>query len=337
MKKPVSRVAVVGTGTVGASWTALYLARGLDVVASDPSPGAEAKLRHYVDTAWKALRIIGVSPKGSPEHLSFTTDPSRAVAAVDFVQESAPEEIDLKTQLFAELDAAAPADSIIASSSASLTMSAIQAKCVHPERCVIAHPINPPHLVPLVEVVGGRNTSPSTIQRTIAFYSVLGRKPIHVRKELIGHVANRLQAALYRELAYLIEQEVLNVTDADAAVCWGPGLRWGVMGPNMLFHLNAGEGGIHHFMEHFARAISACWSDLGHPELTRELQQTIINGLMEEVGSQSLEKLVRDRDQLILGLLRLRRKLGGLPKTSRKSLSSDAPGRGKQGTRRRRR
>jgi 3-hydroxyacyl-CoA dehydrogenase len=324
LNKPVRRVAVVGTGVIGASWTALYLARGLDVVAADPHPSAEARLRHFVDTAWQALKVLGLSHKASPEHLEFTQDPSHAAAEVDFIQECAPEDLDLKIKLFAELDGAAPPQTIIASSSASLSMSSIQSRCVHPERCLIAHPVNPPHIVPLVELVGGQRTSLESIQKAMAFYTSIGRRPIHVRKEVIGHVANRLQAALYREVAYLIEQQVLNVADADTTVCWGVGLRWGVMGPNMLFHLGGGEGGIHHFMEHLARPISACWRDLGHTELTSELQQRIIDGVLEEVGSRSFRQLAKERDELLLGLLRLRAKLSKGHRTRSKPRRSGA-------------
>ena len=309
LNKAVRRVAVVGTGAIGASWTALYLARGLDVVAANRHPGAEAKLRQFVDAAWTTLKALGLSHKGSPEHLSFTNDVSSAAAEADFVQECAPENLDLKIKLFAQLDAAAPVDTIIASSSATLSMSNIQSECAHPERCVIAHPVDPPHIVPLVEVVGGRRTSPEAIQKTMAFYVSIGRKPIHTRKEVTGRVAERLQAALYREVAYLIDQGVLNVTDADAIVCWGVGLRWGVMGPNMLFHLSGGEGGIHHFIEHLGRPISAYWKDLGNTELTPALQQRIIDGVLEEAGNRSLQQLSKERDELLMGLLRLRAKL----------------------------
>jgi 3-hydroxyacyl-CoA dehydrogenase len=333
VSKPVRRVAVVGTGVIGASWTALYLARGFDVIAADPDPTAEAKLRHYVDTAWDALRVLGLSHKGSPEHLSFTLDSSAAVAEADFVQECAPERADLKIRLFAELDGSTPVDSVIASSSWSLPMSLIQSQCAHPERCVIGHPLNPPHIVPLVEVVGGQKTSPEVIQRTMAFYASIGRKPIHVRREIMGHVANRLQAALYREVAHLIEQDVLDVGDIDKTVCWGPGLRWGVMGPNMLFHLSAGRGGIHHFMEHLAGPISACWKDLGNPELTPELQQTIIDGVLQEAGSRSLEQLARERDELLLGLLRRRAKLSKAAHTRKRPRSAPPRGAPKSGPR----
>jgi 3-hydroxyacyl-CoA dehydrogenase len=262
---------------------------------------------------------MGLSHKGSPEHLSFDHDPSRAVAQVDFVQECAPEHVDLKIKLIAELDAAAPDDAIIASSSASLSSSVIQSECARPERCLIGHPFNPPHIVPLVEVVGGQKTSPKAIQEAMAFYKSVGRRPIHVRKEVLGHVSNRLQAALYREVAYLIEREVLNVTDADTAVCWGVGLRWGIMGPNLLFHLGGGEGGIHHFMEHLARPMAACWKDLGTPDLTPELQETIIRGVLEEAGNRSVDQLGKERDELLLGLLRLRSKLTKKLKNPRRS------------------
>ena len=309
MSKSIRRIAVVGAGTTGASWTALYLARGFNVVVADPDPLSEARLRLYVDTAWKALKVIGLSPKGSPEHLCFTSDPSAAAADADFIQESAPDRADVKIRLLAQLDAAAPPDSIIASSASNVPISVMQSECAHPERCLIGHPFNPPHIVPLIEVVGGAKTSPESIRRAMAFYASIGRKPIHIRKEVIGHVANRLQAALYREVAHLIEQEVLDVGDIDAAVSWGPGLRWGVMGPNMLFHLSACPGGIHHFMEHLARPISACWKDLGSPELTPGLQQTIIDGVLQEAGSRSLAQLARERDELLVGLLRLRAKL----------------------------
>lgn len=310
LSKPVRRIAVVGTGVIGASWATLYLARGFDVIATDPAPGAEANLRRYVDTAWQALATLGLSPKASPEHLCFATDLIQAVAEADFVQESTPDQGELKIRLFSEMDRATPFDSIIASSSSVLTMSVMQSACEHPERCVIGRPLNPPHIIPLVEVVGGEKTSPETVQEALSFYASIGRKPIHVRKEVVGHVAHRLQAALYREVAHLIDQDALDVAAADAAVSWGPGLRWGVMGPNLLFHLG-GAGGIHHFMEHFAGPMTALWKDLGNPELTPKLKQTIIEGALQQAGDHSVEQLARERDEVSLGLIRLRRKFAG--------------------------
>ncbi|MCC8952739.1 3-hydroxyacyl-CoA dehydrogenase [Bradyrhizobium sp. Pear77] len=305
--REVRKIAVVGTGVIGASWAALYLARGFNVVATDPAPNAEADLRQYVDAAWKALEVLGLSQNASKDRLEFTGDMKRALADADFVQESGPERPDFKIKLFAEIDAATPPDSVIASSSSGLTMSIIQSACKHPERCVIGHPFNPPHMIPLVEVVAGAKTSPETVHRALEFYRSIGKKAIHVRKEMVGHVANRIQGALYREVVYLIEQGVLDVADADAAVSWGPGLRWGVMGPNMLFHLGGGQGGIQHFMDHLSGPISTWWKDLGTiTEFTPEIRQTIISGVLKEAGSRPLEELERERDTMLLELLAAR-------------------------------
>jgi 3-hydroxyacyl-CoA dehydrogenase len=308
-KKQIQNIAIVGTGVIGASWAALYLARGLNVIATDPAPNAEANLRRFIDAAWKDLQVIGLSPSASREHLQFTTDIKKALSNADLVQENGPERQDFKIKLFADMDAATPEDSIIASSSSGLTMSVMQSACKHPERCVTGHPFNPPHIVPLVEVVGGAKTSPETVERAISFYTSIGKKPIHVRKEVVGHVANRLQAALYREIVYLIEQGVLDVADSDAAVCWGPGLRWGLMGPNLLFHLGGGEGGIRHFMEQFTGPLASWWKDLGAiTEFSPEVKQTIVNGVLKEANSRSIAELERERDSMLLELLTTRSK-----------------------------
>ena len=307
--KPIRRIAIVGTGVIGASWAAEFLARGFDVVATDPAPNAEANLRKYIDAAWPALTTMGLTKKASRERLSFTADMKSALSYADLVQENGPERPDFKIKLFADMDAATPPDSMIASSSSGITMSVMQSACQHPERCVIGHPFNPPHMIPLVEVVGGSKTSPETIRRAMEFYASIGKKPIHLRKEVVGHVANRLQAALYREVVYLIEQGVLDVADSDTAVCWGPGLRWGVMGPNLLFHLGGGEGGIQHFMEHLAGPMASWWKDLGTPtEINPQIKQTIIEGVAQEADGQSVDQLAEIRDEVLLGLLQLRAK-----------------------------
>jgi 3-hydroxyacyl-CoA dehydrogenase len=182
----------------------------------------------------------------------------------------------------------------------------MQSKCKHPERVLVGHPFNPPHIIPLVEVVGGTQTAPETIQAAMAFYASIGKKPVHLRKELPGHVANRLQAALYREVAYLIDQGVLDVAAADDAVSWGPGLRWGVMGPNLLWHLGGGEGGIQHFMDTLMDPMAAMWSALGNPAATPELKQKIVDGVMAEAAGHSVDELAAERDAMLLGLLTVR-------------------------------
>jgi 3-hydroxyacyl-CoA dehydrogenase len=304
--RPIRRVAIVGTGVIGASWAAEYLARGFDVVANDPAPNAEANLRKYVDDAWEQLKAIGLSVGASRGRLTFTSNMKEALSNADFVQENGPERQDFKIKLFADMDDVTPPDSMIASSSSGITMSVIQSKCKRPERCVIGHPFNPPHIIPLVEVVGGTKTSPDAIQQAMKFYASIGKKPIHLRKELPGHVANRLQAALYREVAYLIEQDVLSVADADDAVSWGPGLRWGVIGPSLQWHIGGGAGGIQHFMQHLMDPLTGMFKGLGNPEMTPDLKRKITEGVLQEAANRSVEQLAKEEDEMLLGLLRLR-------------------------------
>ena len=304
--KPIRRIAIVGTGVIGASWAAQYLARGFDVVATDPAPNAEANLRKYVDEAWAELTAIGLSPGATRERLSFTANMKEALSKADFVQENGPERPDFKMKLFANMDDATPPDSLIASSSSGITMSVMQSECKRPERCIVGHPFNPPHIIPLVEVVGGIKTSPEAIQQAMAFYASIGKKPIHLRKEVPGHVANRLQLALYKEVLYLIQQGVVSVADADAAVSWGPGLRWGIVGPNLQYHLGGGAGGIKHFMEGVFAAMAPLLNVLGNPEVTPAFKQTIIDGVLQEAGNRSVEELARQENQVLVGLLKLR-------------------------------
>src|ERR1700716_2787120 len=307
--KPIRGVAIIGTGVIGASWTALFPAKGLEVIATDIAPDAETSLRRFVKAAWPALERLGLAPGASQSRLTFTADLPTAVRAVDFVQENGPERIDFKQKLYRQLDELLAADVIIASSSSGLTMSEIQSACrLHPERCVIGHPFNPPHLVPLVEIVGGTLTSEATIQRAMEFYTALGKQTVRLRKEVPGHVANRLQAALAREVYYLVAEDVVSVADVDKALCWGPGLRWGIMGNMMLNHLGGGPGGIEHFFEQFTGPMTAWWKVLGSPELTPEVQRKLIDGLHAEVGARTVPELEAQRDEILLGLLELRNK-----------------------------
>jgi 3-hydroxyacyl-CoA dehydrogenase len=308
--KPIQRIAIVGTGVIGASWAAYYLAHGFDVIATDPGPNAEANLRKYVDDAWDSLIEVGLSSGACRERLQFTTDMKKAVDAVDFVQENAPELPDFKIKLFADLDDATPADSIIASSSSGITMDVIQTGCKRPERCVIGHPFNPPHIIPLVEVVGGAKTSEETIQRAIEFYAAIGKKPVRLYKALPGHVANRFQAALYKEVLYLVQQGVLSVEDADTAICYGPGLRWGVMGPSLQWHLGGGPNGIHHFMDHLMPPLAGMIKSLSTPDVTDDLKRSVIDGVTNEAGSRSVEELAKRENEVLVGLLALRANAG---------------------------
>ena len=306
----VKNITIVGPGVIGASWAAYYLSRGFNVIATDPAPNAEANLRKYVDEAWTTLSKTGMYSGAPRDRLTFEPKMAVALAKADFVQENAPERPDFKIKLFAEMDDATPPGSILASSSSGITMDVIQSQCKRPERCVIGHPFNPPHVIPLVEVVGGAKTSPETIEKTMAFYASIGKKPIRLYKALPGHVANRLQAALYKEVLYLIQQGVLSVEDADAAVSYGPGPRWGVMGPSLQWHLGGGAGGIHHFMEHLMDPMAGLMKALGSPDVTPGLKQTVTDGVMRMAGNRSVEELAEEENEVLAGLLSSRASVG---------------------------
>ncbi|MFY3137777.1 3-hydroxyacyl-CoA dehydrogenase NAD-binding domain-containing protein [Achromobacter xylosoxidans] len=302
----IRRVAIVGAGTIGASWAALFLAYGLEVVVCDPAADAQPLTRARVAAAWPVLTELGrVAAGASPEALRFDADLAGALRGVDFVQENGPEREDFKTDLFARMDALLPPEVIVASSSSGLIMSRLQARCRHAARFVIGHPFNPPHLIPLVEVVGGKQTSEATVERCIAFYRQLGKHPIRVNKEVPGHIANRLQAALWREAIHLAADNVASVADIDAAVSQGPGLRWALFGPHMTFNLGGGAGGLAHFMDHLLGPIQTWWDDLGTPEVTPALRRRLIEGVNAEAGQRDIADLVRDRDAQLTALLKV--------------------------------
>ncbi|MGH7062387.1 MAG: 3-hydroxyacyl-CoA dehydrogenase NAD-binding domain-containing protein, partial [Stellaceae bacterium] len=238
--------------------------------------------------------------------LSFHAEPEAALAGAGFVQESAPEREALKRALLARLDAVLDPAVVIASSSSGLLMSRLQIDCRHPERCVIGHPFNPPHLVPLVEVVGGEKTGPAAIERALAFYAAIGKEPIHIRREVPGHVANRLQAALWREAVHLVAEGVASVADVDTAISAGPGLRWALMGPHLTFHLAGGVGGIAHFLDQFAAPMAGWWESLGNPALTPELRERLASGIAEEAAGRGIAELEARRDRFLVDLLALK-------------------------------
>ncbi|HTM73538.1 MAG TPA: 3-hydroxyacyl-CoA dehydrogenase NAD-binding domain-containing protein [Pseudolabrys sp.] len=300
------RISVIGSGTIGASWAAYFLARGFEVAAYDPAPNGEDFARRFIDNAWPTLeKLKAVQPGADRKRLSFFKDPAAAAKGAAFVQESGPEREDLKIELFAAIDGAAPAESVIASSSSGLLISRVTAKCKHPERCVIGHPFNPPHLIPLVEVVGGGKTSPDAVTKAMNFYREIGKHPIHIKKEVRGHAANRLQAALWREAIHLVTEGVVSVADADAAIAYGPGLRWALMGPHLTFHMAGGDGGMKHFMDHLGPALQSWMDELGTPRLDPKTQEAIIDGVTEEVAGRSMDDLRRWRDRKLIEILRV--------------------------------
>jgi carnitine 3-dehydrogenase len=305
-----SRIAVVGTGVIGASWAAYFLARGFNVAATDPADGAEKRLRALVDAFWPALESVGLVEGASRSRLRFDAEIRRAVAGCAFIQENGPERVDVKRDLLAKISAAVPADSLIATSSSGILISDIQDAAAYPERVLLGHPFNPPHLIPLVEVVGGRRTSADTIKRAVTFYESIGKKTIHLRREVKGHIANRLQAALWREAFHLVKQGIASVADIDTAIAQGPGLRWALLGPFLNLHLSGGAGGIAHVLDHLGPPMESSWRDLGNVTLNEELDGAVARGVAEELCSADFAHLANHRDDLLLALLRLKADAG---------------------------
>ncbi len=312
---PIRRAAIIGTGVIGASWATCFLARGLDVTASDPAPGAEAALRETIARQWPAMEAIGLAPGASPERLRFCASPEQAVEAAEFVQENGPERLALKRDLFAALDAAAAPSAILATSSSTITVSEFQDACAHhPGRVVLGHPFNPPHLIPLVEVAGGGATSAEAVERALGFYRAMGKHPIHLRREVRGHVANRLQAALWQEAFHLVQAGVASVADIDAAIAHGPGLRWALLGPFLNLHLSGGPGGIGGLFEKpLWQATEGMWRDLGQLSVDPALGARVAEGVAAELDGRDEAEMLRQRDALLLDLLRRKAGAGELP------------------------
>jgi 3-hydroxyacyl-CoA dehydrogenase len=301
----VKRAAVLGAGTIGASWTAWFLARGMSVDVWDPRPEAEAYVRGYIADAWPAMARLGMEADASPGAWRFLATPEAAVENAQFVQENAPERLPVKRELYARIDEKLPPDTILASSTSGLIMSDMQTGFRSAARFAVGHPFNPPHLIPLVEVVGGRETSSETIAWCLDFYRAIGKKPIHIRKEAPGHLANRLQAALWREAVSAVVTGLASVEDVDTAITAGPGLRWAVMGPHMTFHLGGGEGGITHMLGQFKPAFEAWWASMTTPELSESTIKQIIDGVAAEARGRSIAQLAVERDAVLLPLLEL--------------------------------
>jgi carnitine 3-dehydrogenase len=293
-----TRAAILGTGVIGASWAALFLARGWDVSAHDPAPDAEARMRAYLDAAWPTLEALGAVAE-RPGRATFHAAAAHAVDGAAFVQESVPEKLEIKHALYAEIEPALAAEAVVASSASGLTLSQMQAGWRDPSRFVLGHPFNPPHLIPLVEVMGPEQAA----ARAEAVYASLGKVTIRVRREVPGHVANRLQAALWREAIHLVAEGVASVEDVDKAVWAGPGLRWAAMGPTMLFHLGAGEGGLAAFLERYADSFHGWWDDLGEPRLDEGVTARLIEGVAKAAGGESTEGLAERRDLLLQRML----------------------------------
>ncbi|PAX85561.1 3-hydroxybutyryl-CoA dehydrogenase [Streptomyces albidoflavus] len=306
----VRRVACVGAGVIGGGWVAHFLARGYDVTAWDPAPDAAQKLRRLVDAAWPALTSLGLAEGASPDRLTVTETLEQAVAKAEFVQESAPEKLDLKRDLLTRLDAATPPGVVIASSTSGYPMTDMQTTAADPSRLVVGHPFNPPYLIPLVEVVGGEHTDPAAVAWAARFYEAAGKSVITMDNEVPGFIANRLQEALWREALHMVANGEATVRDIDLSITEGPGLRWAVMGPMLTFALAGGEGGMAHMLDHFGPSLKSPWTRLEAPELDRELYDAVVAGCDEAADGRSIAELVAERDKGVIDVLRATGRLG---------------------------
>ncbi|MFF7877376.1 3-hydroxyacyl-CoA dehydrogenase NAD-binding domain-containing protein [Streptomyces californicus] len=309
----VRRVACVGAGVIGGGWAAHFLARGYDVTAWDPAPDAAVRLRRLITAAWPALERLGLAEGASQDRLTVTDTLEEAVAGAQFVQESAPEKLELKRGLLARLDAAAPAGTVIASSTSGYPMTDMQTEAADPGRLVVGHPFNPPYLIPLVEVVGGERTTPAAVDWASRFYTVAGKSVITMDREVPGFIANRLQEALWREALHMVANGEATVAEIDASITEGPGLRWAVMGPMLTFALAGGEGGMAHMLDHFGPSLKSPWTRLEAPELDRALYEAVVAGCEEAADGRGIADLVAERDRGVIDVLRA---TGRLPRTA---------------------
>lgn len=297
-------MAAVGGGLIGRSWTALFLAAGHSVAVFDPDPTTEARLHEELEQAWPVLTRLGLASGSGPTgELTFTGDAREAVDGATFVQESVPERLPLKHALYAEIEDALLPEAIVSTSASGLTLSRLQEGWRDPSRLVLGHPFNPPHLIPLVEVMGNDRTAAGVVDAARRFYESVGKVTIEVRREVPGHVANRLQAALWREAISLVNEGVATVEDVDKAVSAGPGLRWAVMGPTQVFNLGGGAQGLRYYLEHFAESYHGWWDDLGDPRFDQATIDRLVRGVQDAVGDTPYAELTARRDAVLTAVV----------------------------------
>ncbi len=297
-------MAALGGGLIGRSWAVLFLAAGKSVAVFDPDPATEARVGEAVESAWPVLRQLGLATTAAPTgELVVCDDPRAAVEGARFVQESIPERIALKHELYAVIEPSLGEETIVASSASGLTLTELQRGWRDPARLVLGHPFNPPHLIPLVEVMGNDRTDAGVVTRAREFYESVGKVTIEVRREVPGHVANRLQAALWREAIHLVNEGVASVDDIDTAISSGPGLRWAVMGPTRLFHLGGGDGGLSAFCERYSDSFNQWWDDLGEPQLDPATAARIVAGLAVDRTPEGIQALAAERDELLTAVV----------------------------------
>ncbi len=309
-KNPIKHIALVGTGTIGSGFAAHFLARGYSVSATDPAPGAEAKLTQYLARVWPQLREIGATSLSGPPAFRFTASVADCVREADIVQENAPETERIKIGVLAEIDAAFPEDRIIASSTSALLLSRIAIKCRHRARCILAHPFNPPHLVPLIELAGDASTAPEALDAAHAFYESAGLKPVRLAGEIFGHIANRIQYVVWNEVVRMVLQGYCTPADVDRAMIYGPGTRWPFLGPFATYALAGGDGGLAKTFKMFGPRDAQNTDRAARLQLTPEQQAMLIDSVDAMFAGRTPAAVVAERDGRLVELIKLRKRLG---------------------------
>ncbi len=305
-KDDIAQVTVIGSGLIGAGWVTAYLADGRNIAVYDPAPGAEEKVRAHIEASWPGLQARGLPARADKTALRFHGSLESALEHADFVQENTPERMEIKAPLFEQLGRLTPADVLIASSTSSMPITELQKPCKHPQRCVLGHPFNPVHLMPLVEVGGGAATDRAAVETAMAFYAAMGKKPIRLEQEIFGHIANRLTSALFREAVSLVANGVATVKDVDDALRFGPGLKWAIQGEFTTFHTSGGEGGLAAFLKHFGPGIIRRWSTMQDPDLADpELQAKLAAQMHQATGGEPVAGIARRQDALLLEMLKI--------------------------------
>jgi len=300
--RQVRTLGLLGTGVIGGGWAARALHFGIDVIASDVRPEMETWIRGAVENAAGALARLTMAPLPQPGTLSFTTDMAAMARQADFIQENIPEQLELKQRVLAEASRHAPSDVLIASSTSGLMPSDLQRDMRSPERLLVGHPFNPVYLLPLVELVAGRLTTPATLAAAAAFYRYIGMHPLRVRREVPGHLTDRLQEALWREILHMVNDGLATTGELDDSIVYGPGLRWAAMGTNLIYHLAGGETGMRHMLRQFGPCLKWPWTHLEAPELTEALIDRMVEGTQAQAGGRSIRELERLRDDCLVAI-----------------------------------
>ncbi|MGR9050501.1 3-hydroxyacyl-CoA dehydrogenase NAD-binding domain-containing protein [Halobacillus faecis] len=298
----VQKIAVVGTGVIGNGWIARMLAQGYDVVATDPAEGAEERMRRAVDQAWPYVEALGLAEGASKDRLTFENELADAVKDADFIQENVPEVEELKQTVLKNIDQHAKPDALIGSSTSGIMPSELQANLQHPERVVVAHPFHPVYILPLVEVVAGKQTTTENVEKAKAFYESLNMSVLLVRHEIEGHIADRLIEAIWRESLHIVNEGIATTEEVDKAFTHGAGMRYAQYGPFLTFHLAGGEGGMRHMLKQFGPALKKPWTKLEAPELTDELYEKVVTGCEEQANGMSMSELDQNRNEFLIRL-----------------------------------